>query len=41
MSLLSNLIEVSLAAVLHVIWSGSLLLFTKGVHWEEKKYWKS
>ena len=37
MPLLSNLIEVSLAAVLHVILSGNLLLFTKGVHWEAKK----
>ena len=40
MPLLSNLIEVSLAAVLQVILSGNLQLFTKGVHWEGKKLLK-
>ena len=37
MSLLSNWTEVTLAAELYVILSCSLLLFTKGVHWEAKK----
>ena len=40
MSLLSNLIDESLAAELQVILSGSWLLFNKGVHWKTKQLLK-